>query len=304
MALADEFAKGMMSTIGSISQQFPAVNREALMNAIAPGGSMASSLGFDDPKELLGMTPEAFQQSMVMRSQLMRDNMGMIKDMTALSDVVSGNTETRQAMYSAVPQIFGAQMQEGLQGKGFEHAKNMQDDSQAFAKEQGDLAWEREKPYRDAGLEIQRGQLGISQGHLALARKNFELAKQQQQQDAQYANNSFPAHTAWYNAYAKQKAALLRDDGVHLKEGADGNAFFNIHMKQSALGMPYGTLMDVGKYTKYNKGWTHMQLTPNGWYGLKMVNGKQVISPTPIIPMAATGYATGKDLSGRITGKP
>jgi len=317
MALADEFAKGMMSQLQGISEAFPSIDRNVLQKMVSPGGSLADTLGYNNPSELWGMTPEAFQQSMNMRSQIMKDTFQPVKDLTAISDLVSGNAETRQAMYQAVPHVFSAQMQEGLQGQRFAQDEKMEKEvRQPFEAKQKDL----DRAFRLREQEIQSAtsirtanihagaMLQAARERNALEERRIEaLMKAQSTQAAPY-KDRFPANDKWYKMYGDKIQSYIdlnkskKEKKTLLKNAEDKQNYLIAHLMQEAVtGLPYNTFRKIDKEsTGFDSMWFGQGRDGRvGWYGVNWVPGTEGLPMNQrkidkfnlVIPMDPSVYA-------------
>lgn len=116
MPIAD-FINQMYGRIGKIAQQYPQADPQAVTQALGAGGSLSNSLGFNEPSELMGLTPEMFQKSMDMRTTIQNNLFSGIKQAAELNDMFTGNKEARAAAYGLVPNELSALTQESIQGQ-------------------------------------------------------------------------------------------------------------------------------------------------------------------------------------------
>jgi len=126
MAISEKLALEYEKELKGIGEKFQGVNPAQIEQALKAGGSFSSSLGFNDPRELMGMTPDQFDSLMQNRAQLLQSNLQQVQGAVALRDQLYGISEGRKAAQQMARDKFSAGVESENVDKGITAQKELQ----------------------------------------------------------------------------------------------------------------------------------------------------------------------------------
>ena len=106
MPISNDLAKQYEAKVKDIGNSFQGINPELVQAALSAGGSFGNTLGYSNPKELLGMTPVEFDNSMNTRAQLMQSNLQQLQGAVSIRDQLYGISKNRDAALQAARDEF------------------------------------------------------------------------------------------------------------------------------------------------------------------------------------------------------
>lgn len=328
MGISPEFQQQYAQALQGI-QNNPAMqplSSDMIQKVVGMGGGLSSSLGFNDPGSLAGLTPQQFNEVIANRSNIMNENTKQLSDSVNIANNLYGIPQAREAAMKAAGQQFEANVQDQLQGQ---RLTSTEKTAQAQLDE--------EKRYHDLVDQHNTSTLGEITRHnqadedhankvlaATTAYQNGELAARNKYYDLLGDKVALQRATASQNWAGKEEANLMatRAKVADSKVGdryEQSNTLFNtdilLHSLRgdtgagSVIPIPSsgGTLNSItGGYvgsaakTPY-PGYESLVRDSNGdWHGVKTVDGKQKVSQDVLIANPMKNQATADKLYGSL----
>lgn len=273
MAIADSFGTNYLNNIRNINQAFAPIDTNLLQQQLSAGG-VGNTLGFGaDGINTLGLTPEDIAGLVNMRGVISNQNTGLVRGVTDLNDLLSGNKETRAAMTQANRDIFQASAEEANQERrqdwmGQQYEANREIDRMRAAEE---------KRYHDLYIGQQKAELGQR------AKEHNDMMRLKREEMMAVRDAASAA------VGMKDTTGLIAKLG-DLKNAASKNNrmddYFRYHMMESSLTATPGTVFDLKDYKEFGQGYKQLILGPdNNWYGVNPAKngGRPTFSGKPIV---------------------
>lgn len=273
--LSDEVYSTGANRIKGIADTYRSIDPSTVQKALATQGLIEGSLGFSDPSQLMGMSPEQVGGLLDARAKNIASNQAMLKGVLDIRNMMTGNPELRQALTQLEMARTSGALQEGLQEKSFgqqEHMagvqfanqKSLQELSQTFQAGQKDLD-------RDLQERMHGETIGLGKERLNLERKRQKWVEGVYSTNPAMQSLAFPANENLYGKLEQEKNNYKDEKGNIV----DRKNYAFSHLKQQALGAPYGTVYNTGGFAE-EIGAKQVMLANDGWHAIDAQDGKYV----------------------------
>jgi hypothetical protein len=291
MPVSDGLSMEYLNNLKNISSAFAPVDSNAMAALTGENGALANSLGFGGSTgvSLSGLTPEQVTGVINNRSTLLNQDMGAIKGMVELRDMVTGGRENRDALRQASRDIFTTKKQSELNDNNhiFEQGLTDQKLSEDWKQLEAQIA--ATKAIHDSGnatqMKMHSDTMSLGRAKLKLEERRQRVIESAMAANPAEAQSAFPASPDMFAKFEKEKEAYSKKTGM-FGEGGDRKNYAMSHLRQQALGTKYGTIFSAGTF-KDELGYDRLVLAPTGWYGVikDPTTGKLAASTKPVIPL-------------------
>lgn len=196
MPISDALNQQYEDKLKTIGNNFQGLNSQQIQAAIGSGGSLSGSLGYSDPREVMGLTPDQFSQMLANRTNLMNENLKQVTGAVDLRDQLYGISKNREAQMQAARDEYSAGKQSELSA------------AQQKAEMDRTIYSQTQENQRSADtLAIHKAQLFLQAKEHAdnMAHNNATLAEMKREHDIMASQNSEQKKIEWANVGLKSK---------------------------------------------------------------------------------------------------
>lgn len=273
--LSDEIYNAGANKIKGIADTYRSIDPSIVQKALTTQGLIEGSIGFSDPAQLMGMSPEQVGNLLDMRAKNIASNQAMLKGALDIRNMMTGNPELRNALTQLEMARTQGALQEGLQEKSFGQQEHMAGVQFANQKSLQELSQNFQASQKDLDRELQERLHGETIG---LGKQRLDLERRRQKWvEGVYSTNpamqslAFPANENLYGKLEQEKNNYKDKKGNIV----DRKNYAFAHLKQQALGAPFGTVYNTGGFAD-EIGANQVMLANDGWHAIANENGKYV----------------------------